>query len=224
MKSVLAAAIVLAMASTTFAQSPYVAASGGMDLSRFSGVDTPGLGQVRAGGEVASISVRAGTSVGANWGVELGFIRAGALETETSFGYPIPLAAGGLSLSSIFPIIESTTRTERRDSSLETAAWVAQSIGTSVDLVYLGGVSFNRTSEEVRYEIGRRVTGLILPIPNTIRSTTYGVAPLVGFDARIGLTDHVRLVPGIRLQGIGGGNAAASGWIVRPAVGLMWEF
>jgi hypothetical protein len=40
----------------------------------------------------------------------------------------------------------------------------------------------------------------------------------VGFEACIGLTEHVNLVPGVRLHGL------ENGWLLRPAVGLEWEF
>jgi hypothetical protein len=37
-------------------------------------------------------------------------------------------------------------------------------------------------------------------------------------EARIGLTSRLRLVPGIRVQGLG------DGWLLRPYVGLGWFF
>jgi hypothetical protein len=57
-----------------------------------------------------------------------------------------------------------------------------------------------------------------------MRTTTYGLAPVVGFEARIALTDHIRLVPGVRLQGIGRGTNGTAGWLIRPSASLMWEF
>ena len=41
---------------------------------------------------------------------------------------------------------------------------------------------------------------------------------MVGVEGRVGLSDHVRVVPGLRLLAAGGG------WTIRPAVGLAWEF
>jgi hypothetical protein len=60
-----------------------------------------------------------------------------------------------------------------------------------------------------------------VPPPNSaFRSTTisYGTRPLAGVEARIGFTSHVRLIPGVRLQGI------TEGWLLRPYVGLGWFF
>ena len=219
-----------------FAQSAYVAAGVGMDVSRFGGVDAPNGGGFQPDGEAVAFSLRTGTRIGQNWGVELGFTRPSEIESEQSFG-PVPLAAasnasltrvggpGAVGVAStIFPAFESRQRMERRDTTLDVAAWVAQSIGNRLDLVYLGGVAFNRTTEEISYEFSPRLGSIIFPTPNSIRSTSYGVSPVAGFDARVALTDHVRLVPGIRLQGIGGGVTGTGGWLVRPSVGLMWQF
>jgi len=41
---------------------------------------------------------------------------------------------------------------------------------------------------------------------------------MVGFEGHVGLSEHVQLVPGIRMLSIAGQ------WIVRPAVGLGWSF
>jgi hypothetical protein len=52
----------------------------------------------------------------------------------------------------------------------------------------------------------------------TAKTVNYGVRPLVGFEARITLTEHADLVPGIRLHGL------ENAWLLRPAVGLAWNF
>lgn len=59
-------------------------------------------------------------------------------------------------------------------------------------------------------------------VPGSTRATTYSVGPVVGVEARLGLTDHVMLVPGMRLQTVGG--TAASAWLFRASVGLGWKF
>jgi hypothetical protein len=52
----------------------------------------------------------------------------------------------------------------------------------------------------------------------TTKTVDYRVRPLVGFEARIKLTENADLVPGIRLHGL------ENAWLLRPAVGLAWNF
>jgi hypothetical protein len=239
---VITTTLAIFVTSSAFAQSPYVSASVGADISRFSGVEPGGFGGgIQPGGEAIAWSLRAGTAIGERWGLELGYTRPSEVESESSFNFPQPLYRFGIeplppsltggaiantasgfpiALSSL-PTFLSSTHLERRDSTIETVAWIRQTAGP-IELVYLGGVAFNRTVEEVSVDFGRRLA--IIPIPTSTRSTTYGVSPLVGLDGRIGMTDHLRLVVGTRLQSIGGGTTGASGWIVRPSAGLMWEF
>ena len=234
------AVICLLGAAPGFAQSAYVGAAVGMDVSRFSRVESPGFDALQPGGEAQAFSLRIGTRVGRRWGVELAFTRPSEVERESTVGFPIPLAR--LAFTSVDPVASissffgGSSRLERRDSTLDTLAWMAQPVGNRVDLVYLGGVAFNRTVEEVTFTPGflerwdlilrDAVPSVILPPigPSSVRTTTYGITPVVGLDARIELTDHVRLVPGVRMQGIGGGMSGTAGWLIRPSVGLMWEF
>ena len=220
------------VAAPAFAQSTYVGAAVGMDVSRFNRVEATGFNDVTAGGEVVAVSLRVGTAVRESWGVELGFTRPSKLESESSQGFPIPLlaaanaVAGGASgvapvgIGVTFPAFEATTTVERRNTTLDTVAWVAQSVGSRVDLVYLGGIAFTRVVEDVNFQFGRRTIAIIFP--TSTRTISYDVGPVVGIEARIGLTDHVRLVPGVRLQSLGGNGR--EGWLLRPAVGLSWQF
>ena len=224
--------LLLLITSTAFAQSPYVSASVGVDVSRFSGAQMNGRAMQPGGGEAIAGSLRAGTSLGERWGLELGYTRPSEVETENTFGFPMPLVQGpairfGGEVAASIPSglaaqlirIQPSVRSERRDSTLETVAWIRQPVGP-VDVVYLGGLAFNRTVERVTTSFGRIA---ILPLPSSVRTTTYGVAPVVGIEGRIGMTEHLRLVAGTRLQTIGG-NTGRSGWLVRPSAGLMWMF
>jgi len=211
------------IAVPTFAQSPYVGASVGMDVSRFDRVEAAGFNDVTAGGEVVAFSLRLGTAVRENWGVELGFTRPSKLERESNRGFPIPLLANAsapIGIGIAIPAFEATTRVERRNTTLDALAWVAQPVGSRVDLVYLGGIAFNRIVEDINFQFTRRIVGIV--VPNSTRTITYDVGPVAGIEARIGLTDHVRLVPGVRLQSLGGN--AAQGWLLRTSAGLAWQF
>ena len=236
----------LLAAPSAFAQSAYVGAAVGMDVSRFSGAESEFAGgSLQPGGEALAFSLRIGTRVGQNWGVELGFTRPSEVESENTFSSPIllsrltfPSVGASTSISSSFA---GSSRLERRDSTLDTVAWMAQPVGSRVDLVYLGGIAFNRTVERntfaFRYAFGidalppqvfpQAEVARLLPGPtgpNSVRATTYGISPVVGLDARIALTDHLRVVPGMRLQGISGGTNGSAGWLIRPSVSLMWQF
>jgi hypothetical protein len=122
------------------------------------------------------------------------------------------------------PSYEYRIRTSQRNSTLSTAVWVRQEVSSRISLVYVGGVGFHRTEQdvEIAFQPNRVVGGLVIfpPIfpPSLTKTTTYSVGPLAGIEARIGLADHLQLVPGVRLHGLD------NGWLVRTSVGLGWAF
>ena len=71
--------------------------------------------------------------------------------------------------------------------------------------MYLGGVAFGRTSNEVEITYTSSIRPTILPIPPIPpvinESITYDVQPMVGVEGRIRLAGKVDLVPGLRLHG-----------------------
>jgi len=220
--------LVVGVTAPAFAQAPYVAGTVGVDVSRFDTAETIGIPEIEAGGEALAWSLRLGTSVGERWGVELTFTRPSAAESEINQGYPIPLAVGvGSGVPGItvppdlaFPIFEFSTRLERRHTTFDTVAWVTPNPGGRVELVYVAGLAFSRIVEDVEVQFPRRIVGLI--VPTATRTIDYGVGPVVGMEARVALTDHVLLVPGMRLYGMGG--TGRSGWLVRAVAGLAWRF
>jgi hypothetical protein len=221
-------------APPAFAQSPYVGAAVGLDMLRSDRVDAPGGRDAAGDGEAIAFSIRLGTAVGDRWGVELGFTRPSKIERESTLGYPIPLLAAltasttnvpttisvPSSLIAPIPIFESSTRIERRNTTLDAVAWVSQPVGGRVDLVYLGGLAFSRVVEDLEFQFTRRIATIV--IPNSTRTITYGVGPVAGIEGRIALTDHVRLVPGVRLHSISG--SGTDGWLLRATAGLAWHF
>ena len=229
MGSRLVLAVVFSLvAAVAHAQSPYVAATVGADVSRLSH-STSSLARIPSGdSEVISWSLRAGTAVGESWGVELEFVKSGRSRSESPFGVQ-PLIpgtvtfTGGTIVSPLPPNIPSPiafqTDIRRSHTDFDTAAWVRQRAGGSVALVYLGGLAFSRQRTEITQTFPT-VLALFAPGGGSFRTTTinYGTRPLVGAEARISLTSHLRLVPGIRLQGLG------EGWLLRPYAGLGWFF
>jgi len=185
---------------------------------------------VPEGGEALGFALRVGTPLGARWGVELEFTRPGEIETELAGG-PIPLsradtitslttAAIGSTLIQVLPqpVSYSLNATERH-STLSTTVWFAQELSPKVSLVYLAGMGFYRATYESEFRFDILPGGIASPlVPSPTRTVNYGVRPLAGFEARLKLTDHVDLVPGVRLHGL------ENSWLLRPAVGLAWNF
>jgi hypothetical protein len=245
MRHVALAVVALLVASPAFAQFPYVVGSFGMDVSRFGQIDT-GFDTLDRHGEVMSGALRVGTTIGERWGLELELARGGDIEDESSFD-PRILAGNSITFSSSTPgtapsvvsllPISFRQRLEQRHQTIATLAWIRQRVADRVDLAYIGGIGFWRTAREQEVSFGFPtlpafpagvvpgfpVRPTILPPPTqTTRTTTYGVDPVVGVEAHIGLTDHVRLVPGLRMQGIG--DVEGKGWMLRAGVGLGWFF
>lgn len=228
--------LVVLFAASARAQSAYVAGTIGADVSRVSHTDANFISSSPNGSETLSGSVRVGTAVGSSWGVELEFVQSAhshdqvtpvvsPLATNTSIASAPVITLPGVTLTSasnsVIPIrfVESDIRQSHSD--FDASVWVRQAVGGSVDLVYLGGIAFSRQRSEITQNFPT-ILGLFAPLPpnSAFRSTTisYGTRPLAGVEARIGFTSRVRLIPGVRLQGI------ADGWLLRPYVGLGWFF
>jgi hypothetical protein len=207
--------------SVCFAQSPYVGASLGADITRFDGV----VGESSDGsGEALSWALKVGTPVVSHFGVELEFSRPQAISQDTSqpITYLPALANLGSAIGTVpdiaFPSF--SVRTSQRNTTIATTAWVRQQVSPRFSMQYHGGIAFVRVTREFSYDFP---TGFLSSIASSLlpRSSTtieYNVGPIVGADARIGMTEHAWLVPGVRFEGLSGG------WLVRPAVGLAWEF
>ena len=221
MRSWLLAIVFVLAPHVARAQAPYVAGTIGADVSRLGHTDSTFSSTPTSDTEVISGSLRVGTSVGQNWGVELEFVRSGNSHGQTPLPVPLPFAGA---VSSIPPgalsVISFETDVRQSHYDFDTVAWVRQAAGRKVDLVYLGGVAFSHQRVEISQTFPTVVRAL-LPVPaNSFRTTIvdYSTRPLVGAEARIGLTSHVRLIPGLRLQGV------TDGWLLRPYAGLGWFF
>ena len=223
--------LLVSFAAPSSAQSIYVGGTIGADVSRVSHTDSIYTSATPNGNETFSGSLRVGSAVGQNWGVELEFVQSARshntvapsvlpLATGTALG----LATGSFSFSSALtnaiPIRFPDTDIRQSHSDLDALIWGRQGAGGNVDLVYLGGVAFSRERVEVTQNFPTAIA-LLAPVPNGVfRSTTitYGTRAVAGIEARIAFTSHVRLMPGVRVQGI------ADGWLLRPYVGLGWFF
>jgi len=217
-----------ATAAPVFAQGPYVSASLVGDVARVSHVE--GLDDASGSGEALGFALRLGTEVGSKWGVEAEYARPSEIESTRTPDF-LPLgevrqrlgaligAGGGFpGFDPSFPVFQYEVRTRQRNTTLSASVWVRQELTPKVSLAYLGGVSFQRTSQEfeIAFETPRRPMPAIYPL--STETVTYRAGPLAGVEARIGLTEQMQLVPGVRLHGLDGG------WLLRSSVGLAWVF
>jgi hypothetical protein len=220
----MAAAMLLAGAASVSAQTPYVGASLFADVVRSSHTEIPGISTDSGSGEALGFTLRVGTPIGAAWGVEAEFARPATF--DASFEPPVtPLAStqfaftasGGV--SGVAPIYPYSVETSERNTTFSTVAWVQQQLSSRVGLVYLGGLGFYRSEFKSEITFPRFLAALPVGIlPFSTETVVYGVRPLAGMEARIELTEHAQLVPGLRLHGMD------DKWLVRPSVGINWSF
>jgi hypothetical protein len=217
------ASLVLHAASGNASAQPYVGGSVLADIVRASGPDDqPGSGEAIGG------SLRLGTSLADRWGIDLEFARSGDIEWRpdvtilAELTRTVPGLTGVLTEISIFPTPEIAV--ESQLSTLTTMLWWRQEVTDRFDLVYFGGAAFTRTETESRVSFSQfgvpgRV-GVVLPPTRLFAQETvvYDTGVVVGIDAHVDMTDHLRLVPGLRMLTV------TSRWIIRPSVGLQWRF
>ncbi|HTM03997.1 MAG TPA: hypothetical protein VL173_10870 [Vicinamibacterales bacterium] len=190
----------------------YVGASISGDIAR-TGSASGGLNP--GSGEALSFSLRAGAPMTSRVGVEFEFARPSIIERDqTPDVLPLDAALASDLAALGIPITRYTVHSEQRNTTMNVALTAAQAISPRLSVVYVGGVTFGRIERTIRYSF---TPAPIFPLPDA-KGVSYDTGPLVGVDVRLGLTDHVQVVPGIRLMGI------ANGWLVRPAVGLAWRF
>lgn len=213
------------VATPAMAQSPYVIAGVGADISRFNRFTSSGVSGLEVDGESMAGALRVGTGIGDAWGVELEFVRPAVHEIQQMQRSPLvslpPFPSQGTLASftlSVGPAPQYQVDVRRRSTTFSTLTWIRQDLADRLSLVYLGGIAFHRLTQENRVEIippGRVVAG---SGPRSTESVGYSAGPVAGMEARIRLTEHVLLVPGVRLHGVTGG------WIFRPNVGVGWSF
>jgi len=227
-------ALVSLFSSAAAAQSIYVAGAVGADILLVSRQETIGIDGPTGGGESLSGAARLGVVLNQRFGIEVELSRAAELHDESRPGIN-PLA--GL-FPAFVPEIESRTQI----TTISTTGSVRQQVSDNVALAYLGGVVFHRTDSRTEYRglrglpaaIGSISTatslpfvplgaspsstaGLVFPFSG-FESVQYGAGVVVGFEAHIGVGDHLDVRPGVRMHGL------PSTWLVRPGVGVGWTF
>jgi hypothetical protein len=221
-----------AVAAPANAQGGFIGASLVGDIARFDQYEAL-RSDSSGGGEALGFGLRIGNRLGERWGLELEFVRPSEITTDiapdvlpllTQLDPVFSTLPPGLNTPGIVLPYSYRIETRQRNATLSASIWIQQQISPKFSLAYLGGVAFGRTSREVEvhYELIRPsplpgIAPIVFP-PTISKTTTYDVGPLVGMEGRIGLTEHVHFVPGVRLHAIEGG------WLIRPSVGLSWIF
>ena len=227
----LAVVLLAALAPAAAAQGAYVSASLTGDIVRLNRLETAGSGE-SGDGEALGFALRLGTEIGSRWGVEAEIARPSEIESSFDPGY-LPYRLAEVTATSVppsgvvspgFEVFYPFTyrvQTRQRNTTLSAAAWAKQELSRRFSLVYLGGMGFHRTTQDVEISFEPPTQFLrpaIFPVPSLTESVVYTVGPFAGVEARIDLADHVQLIPGVRLHGISGG------WLVRSSIGLGWVF
>jgi hypothetical protein len=209
------------LSSTALAQSAYVVGSIGADISRGRRAANEGFSPPGGGGEALSGALRLGVVPQDRWGIELEIAKSAEM-TERSSTQRSPTIPDFIFFEGFGRVLDFEHR--ERAMTISTMGSARQRISASVELVYLGGVVFYRISEETRTAQVLRGLRILRPVELGLdlsfdsQTVSYGAGPVAGFEAHIGLGEHMRIVPGIRLHGI------RSSWLVRPSVGLGWGF
>jgi hypothetical protein len=204
------------------AQSPYVGASILADIVRLSGP----VGQQFGNGEALGGALQLGTPIGEHLGVEVAFTRSADIESRPDFTIladvtrAVPNLINVLPEIAIFPIPNIAQRSQL--STLTTVLWWRQKVNDRLDLVYLGGAAFTRRKDETRveYRLNLPIAPGVLP-PTRIsaqETVAYDTGLVVGLEGNVKMTDHLRIVPGLRMLTV------TSRWIIRPSAGLQWRF
>ena len=194
-----------ASAQSAIAESAYVTGGVFVDIKRFSGDP----GEAVLDGSVPGGTVAVGTHIGSAWDLQLALDVPGFSRTERP--RVITFQKETFTLTSV---------TENQALSVATLLRYRAKPHGRLRLGYLGGLSFIRLHRRFHTEASEDTPpGLI---PKNDERVDYSAAPTVGIDARIVLSPHLAIVPGIHACVFRFGNE--SGILVRPRVGVRWSF
>lgn len=208
----------------------YVGASVLSDVVRASGSEGNDANTSALGG-----ALRVGATLGESWGVDLEFARAAETSWEQDSRIYSNALAERITGSFIGPdglgsirvindqrdalgIYPASSETTVQRSTLTAMLWKRQAIGDRFSLVYLGGVAFRRTRNEFAYTVPIFIASTIRQERYRDEFVQFGTGVSIGLDAPVTMTEHLRLVPGIRML------AGDAEWQLRPSVGLVWQF
>jgi hypothetical protein len=183
----------------------FVGASLVGEIKRFSGEP----GEALLDGNTIGAGLVIGTAIHPRWDLQLGVDMPG--ETSTSRNRTVTLGKNSYTLQSI-----TTNRT------LSVGALVrlrSRRIGR-VQFGYLGGISFIRLRRDAHTEGAADVPSGLIPRP--VSFIDYSAAPTLGFDARIVVSEHFSLLPGIHATVVN--FEPDTGILLWPRIGVRWRF
>jgi hypothetical protein len=192
-------------AQPPISESVYVTGGAFVDVKRFSGDPSEGiLDGTAAGGAIA-----VGTSIGSRWDLQVGVDVTGFSETRRSRDVTFQRAT-----------ITLTSIAENQVLSVATLLRFRSAPHGRVRLGYLGGLSFLRLHRRFHTDAPSGTPPGLIPRPD--ERVDYSAAPTVGLDARLAITEHLSVIPGIYACVFR--FADESGLLVRPRVGVRWAF
>ena len=203
-------AAISAVAAPAAAQAPvveraYVTVGLFGDVKRFSGDPT----ESTLDGQAAGASLAMGTFIGSRWGLQVALDMSGFSRTE----HPrdVTFQRDTITLTSV---------AENQALSVSSLLRFRASSHGRVRLGYLGGLTFVRLYRKFHTTAPTGTPSALIPKPD--ERVDYSAAPTVGIDARIQLTEHLSLVPG--LQACVFRFSDESGLLLRPRIGVRWAF
>ncbi len=183
----------------------YVTGGAFVEIKRFSGDPSEGI----LDGNIVGGAIAVGSHIGSRWDVQVGVDTTGFSRTERPRS--VTFQRRKFMLTSI---------AENQVVSVSSLLRYRAAPHGRVRLGYLAGLSFVRLHRRFHTIASERTPAGLIPRPD--QNVDYSAAPTVGLDARIALSAHLSLVPGIHACVFGFGND--SGLLVRPRVGLRWTF
>jgi hypothetical protein len=203
----LAISLTAALAVPAAAQSP-VFVTGALfgDLKRFSGDPATNV----LDGDSVGGGGRLGAFVAPQWTLELG-VDAGAFTTALRDS-PLP-AVKGMAL----PVLRQS-RTRNRLIATTVLVGFHPSTRRHVQFGYFGGLTLLRVT--------RRSDTLIAGVaqPNEREVIDLVPAATMAAEARVGISQHLAIVPEIRVLTFSLSPPAPAGFAIRPGVALRWTF
>jgi hypothetical protein len=195
----------LSFAQEAPSEKAYVTGGFFVDVKRFSGSPT----DATLDGNAPGGAIAVGTDIGSRWGLQLGFDMTGFSSTERP--RTVTFQKETITLTSIV---------ENRVVSVATLLRFRGAPHGRFRLGYLGGLSFIRLDRRFHTIAPGGTPPALIPKPD--QSVDYSAAPTVGLDARLQISSHFSVIPGIyacvfRLTDI-------SGLLVRPRIGVRWTF